>query len=216
MKITQFTVGEMGVNCYVLCDEKTGEGAVVDPGRFTEEVQNEVKKLKKVKYILLTHGHFDHIWEVKKAKEITGAKVVISRQDAPCLEGDLLNLTNHIDSGLELEECPADITIDEGDELFLGEEKIQVMHTPGHSYGSVCYLMEESKAILTGDTLFCRTCGRVDFEGGEPEKMLESLKRLKNLEGDYLIYPGHNRATTLDEERIKNRYLKRDLDKWYW
>ena len=70
--------------------------------------------------------------------------------------------------------------------------------------------------LLTGDTLFCRTCGRVDFEGGEPEKMLESLKRLKNLEGDYLIYPGHNRATTLDEERIKNRYLKRDLDKWYW
>ncbi len=214
MKITQFPVGEMSVNCYVLEDEKTGEGAVVDPGRFTEEVQAEVRKLKKVKYILLTHGHFDHIWEVKKAKEITGAEVVISKLDAPCLEGDPLNLTGHID--FELEECPADITIDEGDELFLGEEKIQVMHTPGHSHGSVCYLMEESRAILTGDTLFCRTCGRVDFEGGEPDKMLESLKRLKNLEGDYLIYPGHNIATTLNEEREKNRYLKRDLEQWYW
>lgn len=214
MKITQFPVGELSVNCYVLCDEKTGEGAVVDPGRFTEEVQAEVKKLKKVKYILLTHGHFDHIWEVKKAKEFTGAEVVISRQDALCLEGDMHNLCHHIDQTPE--DCPADITVDEGDELFIGEEKIKVMHTPGHSLGSVCYVLEESRAIITGDTLFCRTCGRVDFEGGEPEKMLESLKRLKNLEGDYAIYPGHNRATTLEEERIKNRYLKRDLDRWYW
>ncbi len=214
MKITQFTVGEMGVNCYVLEDEKTGEGAVVDPGRFTAEVQEEVKKLKKVKYILLTHGHFDHIWEVKKAKEITGAKVVISKIDAPCLEGDSHNLSHMIN--MEAEQCPADILIDEGDELFLGEEKIKVMLTPGHSEGSVCFLMEDSRALLSGDTLFCLTCGRVDMEGGSPDDMLKSLKRLKNLEGDYDVYPGHQRKTTLAQERVRNRYMKRDLDKWYW
>ncbi len=214
MVIKQFPVGEMGVNCYVIYDEKTGEGAVVDPGRFTDVVQEEVKKLKKVKYILLTHGHFDHMWEVKKTKDITGAPIVISRQDAECLEGHVNNLCQHV--GLEPEWCKGDIFIDEGDELFLGDEKIKVMLTPGHSPGSVCYMMEESRAILTGDTLFCLTCGRIDMEGGDPEAMLESLKRLKNLEGDYEIYPGHNRATTLDVERVRNRYMKRDLDKWCW
>ena len=214
MIIKQFPVGEMGVNCYVLCDEKTGEGAVVDPGRFTEEVQEEVKKLKKVKYILLTHGHFDHMWEVKMAKDITGAPVVISRQDAECLVGHTNNLCQHV--GQEPEWCKADILIDEGDELFIGEEKIKVMLTPGLSPGSVCYMMEESRAIITGDTLFCLTCGRIDMEGGDPDEMLKSLQRLKDIEGEYDIYPGHNRATTLQHEKVRNRYLKRDLSQWYW
>lgn len=214
MVIKQFPVGEMGVNCYVIYDEKTGEGAVVDPGRFTEEVQAEVKKLKKVKYILLTHGHFDHMWEVKKTKDITGAPIVISKADAKCLEGDENNLYQHV--GQEPEWIKGDIFIDEGDELFLGDEKIKVMLTPGHSPGSVCYMMEESKAILTGDTLFCLTCGRIDMEGGDPAAMLESLKRLKAIEGEYDIYPGHNRATTLQQEKVRNRYLKRDLNQWYW
>ena len=214
MIIKQFPVGEMGVNCYVLCDEKTGEGAVVDPGRFTDVVQEEVKKLKKVKYILLTHGHFDHMWEVKKAKDITGAPIVISSIDADCLQGHENNLYQHV--GQEPEWCKADILVDEGDELFLGDEKIKVMLTPGHSPGSVCYMMEESRAILTGDTLFCLTCGRIDMEGGDPDAMLKSLQRLKDLEGDYDVYPGHNRATTLQQEKVRNRYLKRDLSQWYW
>lgn len=214
MIIKQFPVGEMGVNCYVLCDEKTGEGAVVDPGRFTDVVQEEVKKLKKVKYILLTHGHFDHMWEVKKAKDITGAPIVISSIDADCLQGHENNLYQHV--GQEPEWCKADILVDEGDELFLGDEKITVMLTPGHSPGSVCYMMEESRAILTGDTLFCLTCGRIDMEGGDPAAMLKSLQRLKDIEGDYDVYPGHNRATTLQQEKVRNRYLKRDLSQWYW
>ena len=214
MKITQFTVGEMGVNCYVLENEETGEGAVVDPGRFTEEVQQEVKKLKKVKYILLTHGHFDHMWEVKKAKDITGASIVISHEDAECLTGHTNNLYQHV--GQEPEWIKADILVGEGDELFLGDEKIKVMLTPGHSPGSVCYMMEEAGAILTGDTLFCLTCGRVDMEGGDPAAMLKSLQRLKDIEGDYDVYPGHNRATTLQQEKVRNKYLKRDLSQWYW
>lgn len=214
MKITGYAIGEMQVNCYVLENEETGEGAIVDPGRYAPEIIEEVKKLKKVKYILLTHGHFDHVWQVKFAKEATGADVVISHEDAGCLNDDPLNLCH--EAGIEMNKCEADILVGEGDELFLGDEKIKVLHTPGHTKGSVCFLIESSRAILTGDTLFCRTCGRTDFAGGNREDMLKSLKRLKDLEGDYIIYPGHNRATTLDEERVKNRYLKRDLEEWYW
>ena len=214
MKITRFPVGEMSVNCYVLENEETGEGAVIDPGRYTPEVEEEVQKLKKVKYILLTHGHFDHIWEVKKAKEKTGAQIVISREDAVCLGDDMHNLCH--EAGIVMEECEADILIGEGDTLYLGDEEIKVLHTPGHSEGSVCFLIESSKILISGDTLFCRTCGRTDLYGGNPEDMLKSLKRLKDLEGDYAVYPGHNIPTTLDEERVKNRYMKRDLEKWYW
>ncbi len=214
MKITRFPVGEMSVNCYVLENEATGEGAVVDPGRFTPEVEAEVKKLKNVKYILLTHGHFDHTWEVKIAKEKTGAQIVISREDAACLQGDRHNLCYQI--GMEMEQCAPDLLVTEGDSLYLGDEEIKVIHTPGHSMGSVCYIIEDSKILISGDTLFCMTCGRTDLDGGSPEDMLKSLKRLKELEGDYDVYPGHNRPTTLSVERVKNRYMKRELDKWYW
>lgn len=214
MKITRFPVGEMGVNCYVLENEETGEGAVVDPGRYAPVVEEEVKKLKKVKYILLTHGHFDHVWEVKIAKEKTGAQIVISREDAGCLNDDPHNLCH--EAGIEMNKCEADILVGEGDTLYLGDEEIKVLHTPGHSLGSVCYLIESSKILISGDTLFCRTCGRTDFLGGSPDDMLKSLKRLKELDGDYDVYPGHNRPTTLSEERVKNRYMKRDLEKWYW
>lgn len=214
MKIKGFAIGEMQVNCYVLEDEETGEGAIVDPGRYAPEVEEEVKKLKKLKYILLTHGHFDHVWEVKFAKEKTGAEIVISKEDAGCLNDDPHNLCHH--AGIEMNKCYADITVSDGDELFLGNEKIKVLHTPGHTQGSVCYLMENSRILISGDTLFCRTCGRTDFEGGSQADMLKSLKRLKELDGDYAVYPGHNRATTLSEERVKNRYMKRELDKWCW
>lgn len=214
MKITGYVIGEMKVNCYILENEETGEGAIVDPGRYAPEIIEEVKKLKKVKYILLTHGHFDHVWQAKFAKEATGADIVISHEDAGCLNDDPLNLCHEV--GIEMNKCEADILVGEGDELFLGDEKIKVLHTPGHSKGSVCYLIEDSRILISGDTLFCRTCGRTDLAGGNKDDMLKSLKRLKNLEGDYKVYPGHNISTTLDEERVKNRYLKRDLDKWYW
>jgi glyoxylase-like metal-dependent hydrolase (beta-lactamase superfamily II) len=103
----------------------------------------------------------------------------------------------------------ADIFIKDGDIIKLGKEEIKVMSTPGHTEGSVCYILEKDRVIISGDTLFCMTAGRTDFPGGSDEKMIESLKRLIALEGDYAVLPGHNRETTLESERKRNWYIRR-------
>ncbi len=213
MKVTTLPLGQMQTNCYILTDEKTGHSAVVDPGICLPVLEEEIKK-SDVKYILLTHGHFDHIWGVKDVKEKTGAKVVISESDAKCLGDNEYNLCQ--DVGIKMNVTEADITVKDGDVIDLGDERITVLSTPGHTDGSVCYLCENSRIMLSGDTLFCLTCGRTDMLGGDSEKMRQSLIKLKNLEGDYRILPGHNRETTLNNERVRNRYMKRDLEKWYW
>ncbi len=213
MKIITLPLGEMQTNCYILTDEKSGESAVVDPGIYLPVLEEEIKD-KNIKYILLTHGHFDHVWGVKELKEKTGAKVVISRKDSACLGDCEHNLCHEV--GIKMNECRADILVSDKDKLSLGDEEIEVLATPGHTDGSVCYLCKKSRIMISGDTLFCRTCGRTDMLGGDPMKMLDSLRLLKALDGDYTVYPGHNRKTTLDEERVKNRYMKRDLKEWYW
>ncbi len=213
IKVTTLPLGQMQTNCYILTDEKTGCSAVCDPGIFLPVLEEEIKDLN-IKYILLTHGHFDHIWGVKALKEKTGAEIVISEKDAKCLGDNEYNLCR--EAGIKMNVTEADITVNDGDILYLGEEKITVFSTPGHTDGSVCFLCENSRVMLSGDTLFCLTCGRTDMLGGDSEKMRQSLLKLKNLEGDYRVLPGHNRETTLSSERVKNRYMKRDLEKWYW
>lgn len=213
MKVKTLVLGKMSTNCYILTEEKSGVSAVVDPGEFSLELEKAVENLH-VEYILITHGHFDHIMGVKKLKEKTGAKIVIGIGDSECLNGDMHNLCAQV--GCSLDKCNADITVNDSDTFKIGEENVKVLHTPGHSVGSVCYLLEDSRIMMSGDTLFCLTCGRTDMLGGNSEDMLNSLIRLKNLEGDYAVYPGHNRKTTLSEERVRNRYMKRDLNKWYW
>ncbi len=199
-------------NCYILTDDKNTEAAIVDPGWFYPSTEKAVKDAEvrgaKLKYILLTHGHFDHIMGVADLKERTGAKIAIHALDAD-------KLTNP-DKSLAAENMPmpqkcteADILLNDGDELFLGEEKISVMGTPGHTPGGVCYIMEKQRAIMSGDTLFCMTVGRTDFEGGDVFELLKSLKKLVALDGDYDVYPGHNRATTLENERTRNRFIRR-------
>lgn len=213
INVTVLPLGQMQTNCYILTDEKSGESAVCDPGIYLPVLEDEIKDLN-VKYILLTHGHFDHVWGVKELKEKTNAKVVISREDEKCLGENEYNLCR--DVGIKMNVTEADIVVSDGDELSLGDEKIRVISTPGHTDGSVCYICEDSRIMLSGDTLFCLTCGRTDMLGGDSEKMRQSLLKLKNLDGDYRVLPGHNRETTLNGERVRNRYMKRDLEKWYW
>ncbi len=199
-------------NCYILTDDKNTEAAIVDPGWFYPSTEKAVKDAEsrgaKLKYILLTHGHFDHIMGVADLKERTGARVAIHALDA-----DKLTDPN---KSLAAENMPmpqkcveADIILNDGDELFLGEEKISVMNTPGHTPGGVCYIIENQRAIMSGDTLFCMTVGRTDFDGGDVFELLKSLKKLVALDGDYDVYPGHNRATTLNNERTRNRFIRR-------
>ena len=210
MKILTLDLGhEMFANCYMLIDEKSGEAAIVDPAWYVEEFNVMLEKNNaKLKYILLTHGHFDHIFGVHGLKNVTGAKVAVHFKDAEHLIDPKKSLA---EGNMPEPQIPvtADILLKEGDVLTLGEAEIKVMSTPGHTMGSVCYVIESEKTIISGDTLFCMTAGRTDFPDGSDELMISSLKRLIALEGDYRVLPGHNRETTLESERKRNWYIRR-------
>lgn len=207
IRIKTLILGPVDANTYIITDEKSGESAVIDAGDYTQELENAVRD-KNVKYIMLTHGHFDHILGVSALKDFTKAKVVIHPADADCLKDGFKSLAF---SAGQFSQTPveADILVREGDTLMLGETEIKVMHTPGHTKGGVCYMIESERIVFTGDTLFCMTVGRTDFAGGSDEEMLCSVKRLAELEGDYTVYPGHNRSTTLSFERQRNRVMRR-------
>ncbi len=198
----------MLANCWLIADEKNGRAAVVDPAWLTDEMKEILTDRGiEVEYILLTHGHFDHILGVAALKEFSGAKIAIHAEDADCLHDEEKSLAKGNTN--DFTPANADILLNDGDVLKVGDIEIKVMHTPGHTPGGVCYIIEDEKTILTGDTLFCMTVGRTDFPGGSSEILAESLEKLIALDGDYVILPGHNRETTLERERTRNRFIRR-------
>lgn len=203
MKVISEKFGSMDNNCSLIIDEKTNQSALVDCNEFSQKMIDMIGETD-LKYILLTHGHFDHIIGVKSVKEKYGAQVVISKEDEPMLNSAKLSLA--VFCNAPQNNVDADIIVKDGDEITLGEIKIKVMATPGHTSGSVCYIAEN--CIFSGDTLFYCSCGRTDFPSGSPEQMMTSLQKLKALDGDYKVYTGHNNLTTLDFERKNNPYMK--------
>lgn len=206
MKVTKITGGLLPTNCYILTDDATGATAVIDPGFENQELTDAVLAVGKenVKCILLTHGHFDHIIGVNKLKNLTNAKIYIDSDDMQFTTDNSLSLS-FMAAPLEMKPFTADVVLDDGEIIELGNLKIRVMHTPGHTIGSCCYLVEN--AIFSGDTLMKGSCGRTDFPTGSYPQMMDSLKILKNLDGDYHVYPGHECETTLDYERKNNPYM---------
>ena len=193
-------------NTYIVTDEETGETAVVDPS-LSEDALIEKLKDKNVKYVLITHGHFDHTGGTNLVKEKTGAKVVVHREDEEMLLDSSKN-EFRANYGYDMPPIIADILVEDGTELMLGNAKIKVMHTPGHTKGGVCYIFEDDRIIFSGDTLFRLTAGRTDLYGGNARTELMSLAKIGELEGDYKVYPGHDNSTTLDFERQYNRYMR--------
>ena len=198
MKVSVMQVGPIGTNCYFLQDEESGLLAVIDPGDDWERILHQVKKAGgEVKYILLTHGHYDHTTAVPDlVKALPGVQVYIHQADANGAGSQLFPLAAQV----------KDLNnYDEGDTLTLGSLTIEVLHTPGHSKGSVT--LKVGDVLFTGDTLFCGSCGRTDLRGGSYEEIMESLKRLGELEGDFHVCPGHDRTSTLERERKYNPFL---------
>ena len=202
----------MMANCWLVYDEKSNEAAIVDACAFDEKIntKKEIEALGcKVKYVLLTHGHFDHILGTYGVRQEYGAKVAVHKNDVEMLRDASLNLARVNNAEDVFNPVTPDIVLEDGDTLYLGDTEIKVIHTPGHTKGSVCYLIEDEKTVFSGDTLFCRTVGRTDFPGGSTEELKNSLKKLLALEGDYRILPGHNRETNLDSERVRNIFIRR-------
>jgi len=203
-------LGPLAANCYIVTDEKSGQSAVIDPGAYETALCEAVAKLEpgSVRYILLTHGHFDHILGVAQLKQATGAAVAVHRLDAPCLFDSRLSYAQRYRRGAQQEVRP-DIMLEDGSRLFPGECGLTVLHTPGHSAGSVCYYCADDNVLFSGDTLFRGTVGRTDFEGGDYGQMLASLSRLLALDEGCAVYPGHDRPTTVGYERAHNPYVGR-------
>ena len=198
MKVSVMQVGPIGTNCYFLQDEESGLMAIIDPGDDWERILHQVKKAEgEVKYILLTHGHYDHTTAVPDlVKALPGVQVYIHQADANGAGSQLFPLAAQV----------KDLNnYDEGDTLSLGSLTIEVLHTPGHSKGSVT--LKVGDVLFTGDTLFCGSCGRTDLRGGSYEEIMASLKRLGELEGDFHVCPGHDRTSTLERERKYNPFL---------
>jgi len=208
INIETFVVGHISTNCYIITDTETNRRALVDPGYKSAELLNRIKEqgADTFDYILLTHGHFDHIWFAGEISGLTGAKIVISADDAPFLADGNLNLSANF-GFRNIPEISAGITLKGGDSLKLGNTNFKFLSTPGHTIGSGCYVFFEDKVIFSGDTLFKLSMGRTDFVTGNETDILRSLKRLASLEGDFDVYPGHGDKTTLDYERKNNPYV---------
>ena len=200
MKITRYILGELGTNCYLLLDEETKEAAIIDPADEADTLRRAVEDAgARLRYILLTHGHRDHTLAAPELHRMfPEAGVYIHPKDKGAVGFACYPMDELIGADLKF--------YDEGDTLPLGGMTIEVLHTPGHTGGSVC--LRCGAALFTGDTLFAGSMGRVDLPGAEPEKMLPSLARLARLDGDYDVYPGHMETTTLARERQYNLYLR--------
>ena len=205
IKIRICPLAPLGTNCYIIKAEN-GDSAVIDPTSFGPALRRALEEegISELKYILLTHGHFDHITGADKLRTAFGGKIAIHRLDAPCLESS--NESRAADFGYPFKAFREDIILEDGNKLPFGDGEIEVMHTPGHTVGSVCFKIGDN--LFTGDTLFRLSIGRTDFPGGNMLEMMASLRRLKAIEGSYQIYPGHDRVSELDYEKAFNPYMK--------
>ena len=199
-------VGTMLANCYIIADEETKDAAIIDPSAEGEEILKVVNDNNlKVKYIINTHGHMDHIGANAKIKGITGAKILIHEDDRNLLGSPVKNLA--IFWGKMTKSPPADRLLKDGEIISLGNLQIKIIHTPGHTRGSICLLVDNG--LFTGDTLLRNSIGRADLPGASSRMLIQSIKeKLLSLGDGVKIYPGHEEETTIGQEKRNNPFLQ--------
>lgn len=205
MEMIHLMLGEIATNSYIL-NLGNQDAVIIDIGNGAEKVLQalEVYHLN-LKAILLTHGHYDHVAGVEQVRQATGAEVYIHEMDAHMLKSEKDNLAWQLttEEYLPVEKYH---TLKDSDILEISGHKIEVMYTPGHTSGGVCYLIEDM--MFSGDTLFKGSVGRTDL-GGNPNELMHSLKKIAALEKNYHVYPGHFEDSTLDKEKASNPYLRK-------
>ncbi len=195
--------GMFSSNCYIL--GHNGEGAVIDAGAEAGDIMQEAEKMGiNIKYIILTHVHIDHICSVDELRSMTGAKVCVHEDDAYALPDPLHNGSRLFGASRSFK--PADMLLKDGDIVKLGTLELEVIHTPGHTPGSICIKAEN--IIVTGDTLFRLSIGRTDLGNGDFNAIISSIKnKLMSLPDDTVIYPGHGAPSTIGYEKMLNPYI---------
>ncbi len=200
-------VGPLQCNCSIIGDETTHEAMVIDPGDDIEDIVAVIREHKlQVKQIVITHAHIDHVGGAMKLRALTGAPILLNQNDYALLK--MLDVQASWLGMAAPENVAIEASIGNGDSVEAGNLKANVMHTPGHTEGSVCLYFPVEKLLIAGDTLFARSIGRTDLPGGSFEKIMRSLhERVLTLPDDTVVIPGHGPRTTIGEEREENPFL---------
>ncbi len=204
LKILSLAVGALEENCHIVYDEETREAMIIDPGDEPDRIIDIIKEERlDVRYLVCTHTHFDHVGALPELKEITGAKIIMHRDDEQVYAAakDMAAVW-----GFKVNDMPApDELVGEGYVLNIGDSRFEVIHTPGHSPGSICLYGEG--LLFSGDTVFAGSIGRTDFPGGSMEKMKDSFRRVISLPDATMIYSGHGPVTTVGDEKRQNFFM---------
>lgn len=208
MNFHRLILGNMGNNCYIIADENTKNALMFDAPDNSDIILSFLEENEyKLKKILLTHGHYDHILALYDLKKATNAEVCIHEKDLAYLEDCNLNLANQMFA--EYKKVDADRVLKDNDLIKCDSLEIKVIHTPGHTEGGVCYLIEDEGILISGDTLFYHSIGRTDMIMGDYDAEISSIKnKLMSLDDSIKVYPGHGMETTIGNERKENPYIR--------
>jgi hydroxyacylglutathione hydrolase len=203
-----FTVGPLQCNCTLLGDREAGEAIVIDPGDDVARIHRRLTELGlKLKQILITHAHIDHVGGALKLKKLTGAPILLNENDLPLLK--MMEMQAGWIGVPTPETAPPDASLEDGLHVGLDRYPAEVLHTPGHTQGSVCLHFVPLRMVIAGDTLFAGSIGRTDLPGGNGRQIIDSIEtRLLALPDETKVLPGHGPATTIGQERRSNPFLR--------